>query len=363
MKNTSESQTIIHLLPHLRNVGNGITNAAVDLVLAQSALGHHVIVASGGGEYSEQLDLTGIELRHVELKNWRRPRGFLRGLRQLRAILKQSPDCIIHCHTLIGLLFAFGVGARKRVVTVHNSWQRFTYLNLVMAHQVIVLSAADLARFRRYSRILGGRNKIHKVVNGVVGSVRYPDSIVPKKLAKPALVTVAGLYERKGIQDLIEAIALLDDKPYLYIVGDGPYRGALESLVSRLGLHDHVKLVGFSEQPMEYMMSADIFVLASRDEPAGLVLTEARMCGKPIVATDVGGIPTMLSPDAGVLVPARDPKALANAVYSLMQSAEELAAAGRRARIGLDYFSVSRVAEDVLSVYQSGVPNPLENTM
>jgi glycosyltransferase involved in cell wall biosynthesis len=101
------------------------------------------------------------------------------------------------------------------------------------------------------------------------------------------------------------------------------------------------------------MMGSDIFVLASRRDSIGLVLMEARQAGCAIVATAVDGIPEALDKGAaGVLVPAQDPAAMAAAFRKLLRDDGLRHKLQQRAREGCDYFSCSRMNDDVEEVYR-----------
>lgn len=348
---------VIHLLPHIRNTGNGITNAAVDLAVAQVDLGIDVTVASLRGEYLGEISARGVRFREIDITGWKRFSRFLCGMRQVRQLVRENRSSIFHCHTLTALLISFLCGARRRVVTVHNSWQRFTFLNAWFASRVIVLSDVDLARFVKFSpKNIPAR--IQKIENGVVHSFRYDSEPASMPLARPAVVTVAGLYKRKGIQDLLDAFSRMEADANLYVVGEGPYRQELEKQVARLGLNERVFFVGFSAKVRDYMSSCDLFVLASHSEPAGLVLLEARMSGAPILASNVGGIPSMLKPAAGLAFRPHDPDGLSRLLDDILLSPSALEDLRQRSLDGLEYYSTSRVAAEVLSVYSAIYKRP-----
>jgi glycosyltransferase involved in cell wall biosynthesis len=118
------------------------------------------------------------------------------------------------------------------------------------------------------------------------------------------------------------------------IVGDGEARPGLETRVRAAGLADRITFAGFREDVASVMAAADLVVLPSINEGMGRVLVMAMALGKPIVATHVGGVAELLGEgEAGVLVPARDPGALAEAISTLLWDgtrAQSLGAAGRR---------------------------------
>ncbi len=163
------------------------------------------------------------------------------------------------------------------------------------------------------------------------------------------------MYERKGINDLLRAFALIRDKhsqAHLYLVGDGPDKQAMESDAQELGLGASVTFTGFVSEPRAYLAETDIFVLASHKDSGALALIEAREYGCAIIATKVDGNPEMLDfGEAGLLVPPKDPKSLADAITSLLSDPQVIREYRQRSQINLCGFHVSDVAKNYLSIY------------
>jgi teichuronic acid biosynthesis glycosyltransferase TuaC len=122
------------------------------------------------------------------------------------------------------------------------------------------------------------------------------------------LVSVGGLIERKGFHFLIPALAkILPQHPTakLYIVGEGPWRNKLESIISQLGLKGSVRLIGSqaNEQLKFWYSAADVSCLTSSREGWPNVILESMACGTPVVATRVWGVPEVIvSPELGIMV-------------------------------------------------------------
>ena len=190
--------------------------------------------------------------------------------------------------------------------------------------------------------------------NGTINSPRVSPA-QSKMLNHPAIVTVAGMYERKGIRDLIGAFASLPShvQAHLYLVGEGPDRAAFEGAAAQSGRAAFIHFEGFQRQPQAYMQDADIFVLASHKEPWGLVLSEARELGCAIVATRVGGIPEVLEHGhAGLLFPVGDVSALTALLLQLIESPEECGRLRNRAQENLQCLTVERMTGEVLKLYR-----------
>ncbi len=354
-----ERLRIVHLLNELAQLGNGIVNVAIDLAVEQARAGHHVTVAAPEGAYVELLRAQGV--RHFELD----PNGSVRPLLatlKLRGFLRRNRTQIVHAHMMtgavVGRLACTWTGARL-VTTVHNSWQRHAVL-MRLGHRVIAVSNAV-----RADMIARGvpATRIETVLNGTIGTMRAPAGTAPEPitLSHPNVVTVAGMYVRKGIADLIEATAMVRERvPTVttYLLGDGPDRAQFEALARDRGLGGSVVFLGFRSDAEKLMKQADVFVLASHADPNPLVIPEARAAGLPIVATRVDGIPESLNGgDAGLLVPPHSPDALANAITGLLLSPAQRDRLRAITSKNLDRLTVRRMSDETLGVYgRAGVP-------
>jgi glycosyltransferase involved in cell wall biosynthesis len=147
------------------------------------------------------------------------------------------------------------------------------------------------------------------------------------------VLMVTRLHEFKGVQYLIEAAGQVGLDLEIDIVGDGPYRKALETQAARLG--KPIRFWGWidrtSPQLYELYRTSSVFVLPSEREGSPAVLQEAMSAGLAVVAADSAGTPEVVG-DAGLLVSPKDPKGIADALVHLAAHPEEAAELGRRAR-------------------------------
>jgi glycosyltransferase involved in cell wall biosynthesis len=128
---------------------------------------------------------------------------------------------------------------------------------------------------------------------------------------------VGNLIPLKGVEYFIKAIKISSDKDSTleaYIIGEGSQELELKNLINKLNLNPIVKLLGYksNKEVSDYMNACDIFVLPSLTEGLPVVLCEAISCGKPVVATRVGGNSEIVNSDVGYLVSSKDEKDLAN---------------------------------------------------
>jgi len=174
----------------------------------------------------------------------------------------------------------------------------------------------------------------------------------------PLAVCVARLETEKDIPSLVDAMrhwVSMNGNVRCVIVGEGSQRSDVESRIRSFDLEKNVKLVGFRRDAMSIVNACDVFVLPSPAEPFGLVVIEAMALSKPVVAICNGGPAEIVVPDkTGILVPAGDPIALANAMRRICESPDEGKRMGNEGRRRMETcFSQSRMANETRAVYRA----------
>jgi glycosyltransferase involved in cell wall biosynthesis len=199
--------------------------------------------------------------------------------RHTRLVLRQA----IQASTDFAALIA-QAGVKHRV----SRW--ITRTSLRRADAVICQSEAMRADLRA---LVGDRAALHVIGNPIDVDAAREAARTPVILpGRPALVSVARLAYLKGYDLLLPAIdRLRRSHPgiHLTVIGEGPERPRLETLVRRLDLARHVALPGFSAEPLPAVRAADLFVLPSRYEAFPNAALEALACGTPVVLTDCPG--------------------------------------------------------------------------
>lgn len=172
----------------------------------------------------------------------------------------------------------------------------------------------------------------------------------------PVLLTVAVLRQPKGIQFLLEGLPeilkIVPETRYL-IVGDGEYREKLENIAAEKGVPDHVIFAGTRADIPQMMAVGDIFVLPTLTEALPTVLAEAMAAEKPIIASNVGGVPEMVDDGQnGLLISPADPSALTEACLKLLENPERAQAMGKTGRqIVAERFDIRRQVRRLEALY------------
>ena len=172
----------------------------------------------------------------------------------------------------------------------------------------------------------------------------------------PVIGNVAALADHKGQRYLLAAmprVLAAEPRARLFIVGEGALRPALEAQASELGIEAAVTLTGFRTDVAQWLELFDVFVMASHLEGLCTSVLDALAMRTPVVATAAGGLPEIvIDGETGLLVPPREPAALADALVRLLRDralGRRLAEAGRR-RVEKE-FSVEGMVEGTLAVY------------
>jgi L-malate glycosyltransferase len=185
------------------------------------------------------------------------------------------------------------------------------------------------------------------------GAVRASLGLEP---ADRVAAVVARLEPQKGHAVVLEAASLLGERfprlRYLF-VGGGSAEPALRAEVLRRGLGDHVRFTGFRTDSADLVRAADCSILVSTKEGLSNTLLESLAAGRPAIASQVGGNAEVVTPETGILVPPRDPRALAAALARLMDDDEmraRLGTAGRE-RVRRE-FSVAQMVDQTVALYE-----------
>jgi len=337
-----------------------------------------------GGPLVEEMGKLGVP--HVPI-SLRKSSG-LRAVAAIAAVLKNNRIDVLHTHG--GIAGLYGRWAAKKagtpavVHTIHgihylhyrNPLIRRAFVILErrlsrITDAVIFVSEADLERGRRLRLALPERSRL--IRNGVDPAIPAAASDPGKKReelgaqGKPLVAAVSRLHRQKGVAYLLRAVPFIRRElpaVKVAIAGGGPLQEALALEIRRLGIGDAALLLGERADAREILAAADVFVLPSLWEGLPYVLVEAAALGMPIVATDIDGIREVIrSGSTGILVPPRNPAALASAVLLLLGDRDLAGKLGENARREIPgRFSVGRMIAETGFLYEevlrSKTPRP-----
>ena len=354
MKNENRKNNILHI-SRTMDIG-GAERIVYQLSSDLKDEFDSVHVASTGGLWESELAAQGIQHHKILDIDSKNPVTVLKLLFSIHQIIKQKGITIVHTHHRMA---AFYIRLLKlvhpkliHVYTAHN-----VFKDKLPLYGFALKNAKSVAVGEAVNKNLKedvGITDSRVIYNGVV--LKETDDQVDEIISYGGikLGCIARLSEQKGLTYLLDAMSLLTVKDIrLFIVGDGELRNELENKVKELDLQDSVTFLGYRKDIVECINSFDFCVLPSVFEGFGLVAIEAFMNSKTIVATDIPGLNEVVTNKNGVLVPAKDPAALASAIDKLATDAtlrQELASQAKK-----DYenrFSYSMFLENYRALYR-----------
>ncbi|MDP2412008.1 MAG: glycosyltransferase family 4 protein [Pseudolabrys sp.] len=366
----------LNILHVLRAPVGGLFRHVTDLVEGQVARGHRVGIVADSltGDCRSQDTFAALAPKlALGLSLTPIPRSL--GVRDLTAALhvvnrvrKTRPD-VIHGHGAKGGAFARLAFARKpaiRAYTPHGGSLLLDPASLsgkaYLGAERLLMPRGDLYLFesaysaRIFNERIGTPEGVARVVHNGVAETEF-EPTVPATDATD-LVFLGELRRVKGIDVLIDAIASLHQNGTAVtatLVGAGPEEAALRAQVTRLNLDHAIRFV----PPMAAraaMAHGRIMVIPSRGESLPYVVLEAAAAGKPLITTQVGGIPEIYGPQSDTLLPAGDPNALAEAITRAVRSPAALTEPAQklRARVATA-FSLNAMVDGVVSGYVAAI--------
>ena len=279
-----------------------------------------VHVASTGGLWESELSAKGIQHHKILDIDSKNPLTVLKLLTSIRQIIKKNEITIVHTHHRMA---AFYIRLLKlvhpkliHVYTAHNVFKDKLPLYRFALKNAKSVAVGEAVNKNLKEDVVITDSRV--IYNGVV--LKETDDQVDEIISYGGikLGCIARLSEQKGLTYLLDAMSLLTVKDIrLFIVGDGELRNELENKVKELDLQNSVTFLGYRKDIVECINSFDFCVLPSVFEGFGLVAIEAFMNSKTLVATDIPGLNEVVTNKNGILVPAKDPAALASAIDKL----------------------------------------------
>ena len=308
-----------------------------------------VAVFRGGGQLAAELAGSGIPINDL-----RKREGLDFGLAiRLRRLLRASSTSVIHSHNysawLYSVVASLGLVGIRRIHTEHSRVQplarRRAMERWLARHTHAVVGVSGDVATSLVADVGIEPSRVCFIANGINLSRYRPDPSLRASLrselriAQSTLVygIVARLVPVKAHADLIDAFHIVHQAQadtQLLIAGNGACREALHGQVASLGLTQSVIFLGEVRDTERVLNAMDVYVLSSTDEGMNLTLLEAMATGLPVIATGVGGNPEVVADgNTGMLVPARNPQRMAQAMHELLIKGDlrrEFGLAGRQ---------------------------------
>jgi glycogen(starch) synthase len=336
---------------------------ALHLLKALQSRGHQVLVLTSGGEAGgvvrhahEGVDIVKLDFPNVLLA--RDLAAYARLCAEVgRIVADFEPDALLLSDTgRCGFFFLRrrAAGAVPRLLTLHSPVrpaERDTLQNQLMREADAIVAVSRALHGDVVAAAPWARPKLSAIVNALPMPALAP-SLLPT--APPRLLFIGRLVADKGADVAIQALAHARDAGLildLVVTGDGPERPALQALTRTLGLEEHIAFNGWTQPtdiPALINTATAVLVPSRWREPFGLVALQAAQMGRPVIASAVGGLPEIVEDDeTGLLVPADDAQALAQAIIRLTSAPGLAARLGRNARRrAQDVFGFDRLVDD-----------------
>ncbi len=360
---------ILHLATHLNR--GGISQYILSVSTALLQKGHEVFVASSGGEMEKEFRDQGIQVANfpIRTKSELSPKIYLALPKFLQWIKKERID-LIHAHTRVTQVMASWtewLAGKPVVTTAHGFYHRRLGRRLLPAWGKRVIAISNPVARHLLEGFHVPPERVRVIYNGIdfenlYGQFQKHDpSAVRKEYGIPEEVPVVGiiarLVEDKGHEYLFRAVKKLEEEfpaLHLLVVGEGRHRRPLENLARELGLASRIYFTGNLRDISKPLAAMNIFALpAVWREGFGLSTVEAMACGKPIIATNIWALNTLIQNEVnGILVNPKDAEDLARAIRHVLKDKAFRERIGRAGQQTVEErFTLERMVYELESLY------------
>jgi glycosyltransferase involved in cell wall biosynthesis len=345
----------------------GAQRQCVELALglrSAPGLAVEVAVLEPGGPLSGELAAAGIPLHACP----RRFRWDLSPALGLARLVERTGADVLHTSLFLPNFYGRVARLRRRPPLLVSSlrstgiegWPRYAAEVLMAPLCDVIIANSVAGRDDLVARGVSPR-RIEVVRNGLDFERFDAARLVPPfpDGRKPRLGMVAQMEARKDHPGLVEAFAVVHAShpgARLLLAGDGSRRAVTEEAAARLGVAAAVEFLGTVSRPEAVYASLDVYVQASAaEEGTSNSILEAMACGRPVVATDIGGNREVIEPGVtGLVVPPRDPRALARALDGLLRDPGAARRMGDQAAVQVrEKYGRRLMVEATLAVYRS----------
>jgi len=364
----TERPSVLLTLPELR-VG-GVETHVIDLARGLKQKGYNPLVVSFGGKLVEKLETVGVD--HIKLPvHSKSPLVIFNIIGPMREVIEEHRIELLHAHSRVPAWISYlSLRTQKRkipfVTTCHSTYSVHIG-SRVMVWSDRMIAVSEFVRNHMLDYFGTDPARIGTIHNGI-----SPDLFSEEKAAvarkkyrsefgisgKTKVVgMVASLTPRKGYNYFLQAATqvIKEYKDVIFLgVGGGPQHEELEEMARAAGLENRFRFIGIRGDVRDLLNLFDIFVLSSTSEGLPYVILEAMCMKKPIVTTNVGGIPEAIEHGQnGMLVKPRDSETLAGHITELLADESRAQMLGDAAReTVVRSFTVQKMVDDTESVYR-----------
>lgn len=353
----------------------------LELARAAAQAGFDVAVLATDSDYVNRLHDQGIKTVEVDcVKRPINPVVDALDYRKLRSVIADGRYSIVHTHTSKGGVLGRAAAWRERVPAVVHTVHGFAVHEASRPAAIKAVSLIERWAAARSHRIvtvsefhrqwaidlgIAPPEKLLAIPNGIdrgrVGTSRSRNEMRGELGLSDSdfvLLSAGRLAEQKGLDDLIEATAILRSQlgidAHLLLAGNGPLRPALEEDISARFLENHVSLLGFRDDLGDLLNAADVVAAPSLREGLSISVLEAMAARKPIVASNIASnLELSENGRVAVMVPTEDPATLATSIERLALNPEEASQMGERAQERFEgFYTVDRMTSQYLALYE-----------
>lgn len=337
-------------------------------LLGERGIDPKLLVLGPSGKVVEELQEDGISVRCLSMKPFD-----VRAFFEFKRSIEETQPDILHVHNWRATTFALLLKTSSSVPVIvheHTISQKIPFVQQVadraLNHRVDrVLAVSDGAARNCVSARHFPKDRIETVMNGIPLDLDSPQPeehirAIQSELGIEPGSNIVGfvgrLDETKGPRYLVEAFAQLGRLPretYLVIVGDGPLAGELKEIARSAGIADRTMFLGYRRDVKRLQRVFSVQAMPSLSEGLGLAALEAMASSVPLVASDIPGLDEILQDDVNsILVPSRDPCALAKALERALTEPEICRRLAVAAREAVDSYEIGRNVDDIVRVYR-----------
>jgi len=333
------------------NAVYGAVQSLMTLAREQRARGNRVeFVTFAGKAFGGDVRGEGFPVHEVRHRAKIDPVAILR----MRKLMRSGAFDIVHTHlstSSVNGCLAARIAKIPCVATVHGLSAKMSF---AAANHLIGVSKGVKAHLVKQGV---DEAKVSVVYNGIpmeLPPLNKAEIRASMDIPDDAMVagTIARVTPKKGIEDALKAIASVPNVYYV-VAGDGVGLDNCRDLAKTLGLEDRVRFLGYRADVEVCLAAMDVFLFPSHKEAMGIALVEAMRSSLPLIATETGGIPEVVTPECGFLVPVQGVDRMAASLAKLINDGSERQKMGQAARErALEVFSAESMTQGTEAVYR-----------